>query len=110
MKYKDVEYNTIGDVFEAALSFARKSPGEADNFFKAYINHIMNVNKISFEEAAQIAKSNLGYFAGYYGKEVCDIIYKTYQCSHPIFGKEPYAVSPEGLCRWIWFGEKINKW
>ena len=50
---------------------------------------------VTYAEAEEIAKSNFGYFAGYYDEETCAIIYDTYQCSHPIFGDKPFDVSPE---------------
>ena len=86
----------MGEVFDLALKIAKENKKEANSFFKSYVNWIKenNVNK-SYEECEGIAKSNLGYFAGYYDAETCDIIYKTYQCSHPIFGDKPFDISPE---------------
>ena len=43
----------------------------------------MSENKISSDEAIKIAKSNFGYFAGYYSKDVVDLIYKTCQLHPP---------------------------
>ncbi len=97
MKYNGKNLNTIGEVFDKALQLAKENKEEAKNFFKLYIEHILeNNNEVnSLEEAEKIAKANFGYFAGYYNPEVCDIIYKTYQCSHPIFGDKPFSVSAE---------------
>ena len=96
MNYRGKEYNTIGDVFDLALKLAKEDPnGEAKDFFHEYVNHICMVNHYSWDKSIEIAKSNLGYFAGYHNKEVYDIIYKTYQCSHPIFGDKSFDVSPE---------------
>lgn len=97
MKYKGKNLNTMGQVFDTALNLAKTDKEEAQNFFKMYIEHILEDNDEvnSLNEAEKIAKANFGYFAGYYNPEVCDIIYKTYQCSHPIFGNMPFAVDPE---------------
>lgn len=97
MKYNGKNLNTIGEVFDKALQLAKENKEEAKNFFKLYVEHILEVNDEvnSLEEAEKIAKVNFGYFAGYYNPEVCDIIYKTYQCSHPIFGDKPFSVSAE---------------
>ena len=97
MKYKGKNLNTMGEVFDKALQLAKENKEESKNFFKLYIEHILeNNDKVySLEEAEKIAKANFGYFAGYYNPEVCDIIYKTYQCSHPIFGDKPFSVSAE---------------
>ena len=98
MIYKGEELNTIGDIFNKALSFAKYHDKEgANNFLKAYASYIYNENSDvkSFDEALQMAKNNLGYFAGYYDKQTCDLIYETYVTEHPIFGKNPFGVSPE---------------
>ena len=97
MEYKGKNLKTMGEVFDMALNLAKTDKEEAQNFFKLYVKHIIENNyKInSLEEAEKIAKANFGYFAGYYNPEVCDIIYNTYQCSHPIFGDKPFSVSAE---------------
>lgn len=97
MKYKDKNLNTMGEVFDKALQLAKENKDEALEFFKEYIEHIFkNNDKVNtYDEAEKIAKANFGYFAGYYNPEVCDLIYKTYQCSHPIFGDKPFGVIPE---------------
>ena len=97
MNYNGKNLNTMGEVFDKALQLAKENKEEAKNFFKLYIEYILeNDDKVnSLEEAEKIAKANFGYFAGYYNPEVCDIIYKTYQCSHPIFGDKPFSVSAE---------------
>lgn len=97
MIYKGKKLTTVGEVFNEGLSLAINDKAEAIEFFKVYINQIFNDNDdvTSLEEAERIAKSNFGYFAGYYDQDVCDIIYSTYGCSHPIFGDKPFNVSPE---------------
>lgn len=97
MKYNGKELNTMGEVFDKALQLAKENKDEALEFFKEYIEHILKNNDEvnTYDEAEKIAKYNFGYFAGYYDKEVCDIIYKTYQCSHPIFGDNPFNVDPK---------------
>ena len=91
------KFDTFADVFNEALRLAKTNQEEARNFFKLYIEHIYKNNDDvhTLDEAERIAKSNFGYFAGYYNQEVCDIIYKTYQCTHPVFGDKPFEVDPE---------------
>ena len=93
----DFNEKTFGEVFNKALELAKENKNEAQEFFKQYIQLILEDNDEvnTIEEAERIAKSNFGYFAGYYNQKVCDIIYETYQCSHPIFGDKPFDVSPE---------------
>ena len=98
MIYKDKELSTMDELFSEALRLAKENKkDEAREFFKAYVKAINdeNDNCGSLDEAETIAKSNLGYYAGYYNKETCDIIYETYQCEHPIFGKQAFNVSPD---------------
>ena len=95
MNYRGKELNTIGEVFDEALRIAKtNNKDEAYDFFYAYVNLISTENKYSWDKSIEIAKANLGYFAGYYNEEVCDIIYKTYNCCHPIFGDKPFSVDP----------------
>lgn len=97
MNYKGKEFNTMAEVFNEALSLAQTDRNDALDFFVAYVEYILEDNeKINtFSEAERIAKANLGYFAGYYTPEICDIIYRTYQCSHPVFGDKPFSIDPE---------------
>lgn len=97
MIYNNKTFTTFSQIFNKGLRLAKEDKSEAMNFFKAYIQYIYeDAEDIhSLEEASDRAKNNFGYFAAYYNQEVCDIIYKTYQCSHPIFGDKPFEVSPE---------------
>ena len=97
MIYKGKEYKTMDSIFHLAWQLAKEDKSEAQLWFKNYIDWIYQDNpKVnSIKEAERIAKSNLGYYAGYFNAEVCNIIYKTYDCCHPIFGNEPFNVSPK---------------
>ena len=101
MTYNNKKFETIGEIFNEALRLAKKNKKEALEFFKAYIQYILedadDINTL--EEAEERAKHNFGYFAGYYSADVCKLIYKTFQCSHPIFGDKPFEVSPEEAFR-----------
>lgn len=95
MIWENKELKTVGEIFDTALNLAKTDNYKAGVFYNAYIDYVRDANGSSREEAEKIVKGNLGYFAGYYDKEVCDIIYSTYCCEHPIFGKRPFSVSPE---------------
>ena len=99
MIYKGKEYKTFGELFELALTLAKENRSEAIEWFQEYILYIAKERDISFDEATSIAESNLGYFAGYYDAKTCDLIYKIYQCSHPIFGDKPFEVDPSEAFR-----------
>jgi hypothetical protein len=110
MEYRGKKLSTMGEVFDEALRIAKTNKDEAEDFFYQYVNDISSVNKYSWDKSIEIAKSNLGYFAGYYSQEVCDIIYDTYQCSHPIFGKKPYEVTPEdAFKKGLEIGSKLKR-
>ena len=96
MNYKGKELDTMGELFDFALKLAKEEDKtESQEFFREYVKQISIKNNYSLEKSTEIAKLNLGYFAGYYNQDVCDLIYKTYNCSHPIFGNKPFEVSPE---------------
>ena len=95
MIYKGKELNTIGEIFNTALELAHTNKNDAQDFLFQYAKYIMEERGESFDWAVELAKNNLGYFAGYFPKEICDLIYDTYECIHPIFGRKPYDVSPE---------------
>lgn len=97
MTVKKIDFKSCSfkDLFEYALLLAKRDKTEADQFYNSYVSFVMNENNSSREDAEKICKSNLGYFAGYYDKDTCDVIYNTYKCCHPIFGGNPFSVSPK---------------
>jgi hypothetical protein len=75
MIYNGEELNTIGDIFNKALSFAKYRDKEgANNFLKAYASFIYNDNTEvkSFDEALKIARNNFGYYAGYFDTDLTE--------------------------------------
>lgn len=110
MNYRGKTYNTMGEVFDMALKLAKTDKEEAKNFFKLYTEYILENNDEvnSLNEAEKIAKENFGYFAGYYDPEVCDIIYNTYQCSHPIFGDKPFISAEDAYKKGLEMGSKLK--
>ena len=100
MEYKGQSFNTFGEIFNEAIRLAKTDVEEARRFFNAYVQHIFNnapdLTALAEDErlaaAESRAKSNFGYFAGYYDAEVCDLVYKTFSCNHPIFGNHPFSV------------------
>ena len=95
MIYEGKYLTTMGEVFDEALNIAKYTPHKAKDFLDKYARYIESVEGITYGEALARAKSNLGYFAGYYDSQTCDLIYDTYVTEHPVFGKKPYGVSPE---------------
>jgi len=71
---------------------------DAKQYFDAYIAYLQKFSA-EFEggkTAEQIAKINLGYYAGYYSDETRERVERLFDCSHPYFGKiVAYKVTPE---------------
>jgi len=91
MNYKGEKLNTIGQVFDKALDVAKNHKDEIPEFFNEYVRHIMECNgNINKQEAIARAKTNFGYFAGYFDKRTQEIIEENYGAIHPIFGSAKY--------------------
>ena len=76
-----------------------KTREEAAQYFKDYVAFIQKaIDKEGKEgkgkDAVAIAKSNLGYFAGYYDGETMERVNRLFDTSHPIFGRA-FDVTPE---------------
>lgn len=103
---------TMGKIFDKAVQVAkRESKERQEEFFTAYVEWILEDNDDceTFEEALSIAKSNFGYFAGYYTSEIYELINKTYGGVHPVFGKNPFNVSPaDAYKRGLETGKKLK--
>lgn len=75
-------------------------PKEAKKYLKDYIKWIQGEidkdPKRKGDNAEQIAKSNIGYFAGYYSNKTRERVEELYDCAHPVFGpiKENGAPGP----------------
>lgn len=62
---------------------------DAKQYLAAYINYLQKFSA-EFEggkTAEQVAKINLGYYAGYYSDETRERVKNLFNCCHPIFGK-----------------------
>ena len=64
---------------------------DADQYFSEYVTFVQKyLDKEPRSDgmtAEQIAKANLGYYAGYYDDETRIRVEELFQCSHPVFGK-----------------------
>jgi len=82
------EVLTYGDCLSLTMKITDQA--DADQYFKKYVAHIQgHLNKEPSKDdmtAEQIARTNLGYFAGYYDNETRIRIERLFSCSHSIFG------------------------
>lgn len=80
---------TYGDCLDPAMKITEQE--DADQYLKDYIAYIqthLDKEKGPHKNTAEeIAKINLGYYAGYGSNDLCKRVEKLFRCSHPIFGK-----------------------
>lgn len=76
---------TIGDKYNPAMDV--QTVEEAQAYFELCVEHTMRVNPdVDREEAEGIERSNLGYYAGYFGSEAQARVNRLFNTQHPIFG------------------------
>ena len=86
--YKGKTFNDFEALFNYALKLAKKKQtrDEAKEFFDAYVEFVAEANQISHEEGLKIAKSNFGYFSGYFNRETEALVNELFEAYHPCFG------------------------
>lgn len=75
---------TIRELYEPAMEILQQD--EADVYFAHLVTMRMRGGCFSRQEAEHIERTNLGYFAGYYGAEVRHRVERLFSCEHPVFG------------------------
>lgn len=84
---------TYGDILGPAMKIT--DPDDAKQYLESYVEylipHVIENNENAtdefiYTESVNIAKRNLGYYAGYYDNETRKRVEKLFECSHPIFG------------------------
>lgn len=90
---EEKENLTWGDIGDPAMQITDQK--EADEYLEDYVNFIMKIRPESSKlEASVIARSNFGYFAGYFSDEVRERVERLFNTEHPIFGKISINGSP----------------
>lgn len=101
MVFEGKTLKTMGEIFNTALDVAKTGNSDrCQEFLTSYVEYIVSENNLNVAEAENIAKSNLGYFAGYYSSGVYETINKAYGAVHPVFGGNPFDLSPEEVYKW----------
>ena len=75
---------TIGEKYRPAMEL--DDEGAAHDYFERCVEHTMFWHGKTREEAEQLERGNLGYFAGYYNSETRERVERLFKCAHPIFG------------------------
>lgn len=96
---------TYGECLEPAMEITDEK--DAKQYLDAYVSYIQkNLDKESRNDdktALDIAKINIGYYAGYYDNKTANRVNKLFNCSHPIFGnstptgKEAFECGKQGI-------------
>ena len=74
---------TIGEKYKLGMTITNQS--DADLYFESCVEHTMRFGK-SREEAENIERQNLGYFAGYYDSTTRERVERLFSCAHPVNG------------------------
>lgn len=79
---------TYGDCLHPAMKITEQE--DANQYLGEYVSYIQkSLDKEPRTDnmtAEQIAKTILGYFAGYYDNETRERVEELFKCSHPVFG------------------------
>ena len=100
---------TIGEIYGPAMEITDQD--EASRYYEALVQRNMKIENQTREQAEQIVKSNLGYYAGYYNHETRVRVEKLFFCIHPVFGSASNGpVGPEKAFKMgLELGEKLKK-
>lgn len=74
---------TIGERYRPAMEIT--DADEAKSYFDQLVERTMRLGR-SRQEAEELERQNLGYFAGYYDSATMERVFELYRCAHPIFG------------------------
>jgi len=96
----EVEFN-VGDLYHPCASC--KTQEQADSHFEALVRYHMASNDLGRQRAESAVKQNIGYWAGYFGRETAARMHRLFRCAHPIFGR-----FEEGDGNWPTPGEAIG--
>lgn len=102
MVFENKKYETMGEIFDLANSLAKECiKSKCEQFLIAYATSILDANEsvTNYEDALNIVKSNLGYFAGYYDRTTYERVNKTYGAIHPVFKTNPFDIASEEAYR-----------
>lgn len=76
---------TFGEILDPAMKVETQE--EAANYFERYVSYLMRHYSQDRERAEHVAKSNIGYWAGYYDSETAARVYDLFGFGHPLFGR-----------------------
>jgi hypothetical protein len=93
---------TIGEKYKPIIGMTDKT--EAMKYFEECVAHTMSFGKTR-EEAEEVERCNIGYFAGYYDQATRERVEELFDCQHPVFGSaKDHEVTPQEA---FWKGKKM---
>ncbi len=82
--------STWGQLFDPAMKVTTQE--EADEYLELLVQYYM-LHEYNREEAESVARSNLGYWTGYYDAETAQRVFTLFKCTHSVFGT--YRPTPQ---------------
>ena len=83
---------TIGDKYGPAMKI--EDAEEAKEYFELCVQHCMRWERTR-EEAEEMERGNLGYYAGYYDEITRERVERLFGGVHPIFGRVSNKITSE---------------
>ena len=84
MNQEPVNNLTLRELYGPAMEVETQE--EADALFETLVARMTKAHGVSQSDAEMIQRSNLGYYAGYYGPETRERVERLFKCAHPVFG------------------------
>lgn len=79
--------STFRDLLEPAMKIAQARDHEAAKaFMAAYRTYLIDEWDRTPEDADEVIRVNVGYYAGYYGDETQRAVLEVFGAAHPVFG------------------------
>jgi hypothetical protein len=95
----------MGDLYSDAMKITNQE--EADRYLEALVEFGI-LHGQTREEATNIQKQNLGYFAGYYNNETMARVNRLFKTKHPVFG-DTTPTPEEAFQMGMKAGERMKK-
>lgn len=93
------------DIYDPAMKI--ESAEDAKDYLERIVEYFI-LHGHHYEKAEYIAKSNLGYWTGYYDQETANRVFKLFDCEHPVFGRE-FPTPEEAFKKGMEWAEKNKK-
>lgn len=78
----------VGRIYNPMVGAATGTYPEIDlmDYFEAVVTLLVKVHGYELDTAACEVLNNIGYYAGYFGREATQKVREVYGAAHPIFG------------------------